>query len=327
MQKQNTPQIRRLRKFRTEAVSPTRCRTLTRSILRWYSCHSRALPWRLPAARLNAHGGQGQAGNISNPYRILVSEVMLQQTQVNRVLEKYPRFLKRFPTIHSLARAHQHEVVIAWQGMGYNNRAVRLHQLARTVLQQHGGKFPEAYQELVALPGVGKYTANALLSSAFGKDVPVVDVNVRRVLSRLLWQMRTTIEMKPESEIWELAQSLLPAGKAYDWNQALMDLGATICTARAPQCISCPAARLCSSAATMKHVTSSPGKQEPSRDGVPNRIYRGRIIEALRQYRGRRRLHPDDIGKQIRPTYSSRDRFWLRSLLAGLERDGLIQQP
>lgn len=249
---------------------------------------------------------------------------MLQQTQVSRVLVKYPEFLQRFPTIKTLAAARQRDVVIAWQGMGYNNRAVRLHQLAMRIVQQHGGKFPQTYEELVTLPGIGRYTANALLSSAFRKNVPIVDINVRRVLSRIFWRMKTNTDMKPEREIWTLADVLVPKVGAYDWNQALMDLGATICTARVPLCTDCPVKTLCRSCNYMKRAPSGKAKQEPSRDGIPNRIYRGRIVETLRTHQ--QQLRPGVIGKAIHPKYSVKSKAWLESLLAGLEKDGVIVQ-
>jgi A/G-specific adenine glycosylase len=283
---------------------------LVRAILRWYSRQGRTLPWR----------------NITNPYRILVSEVMLQQTQVSRVREKYPVFLHRFPSIKKLATAKQREVVIAWRGMGYNNRAVRLHRLAKTVVLKYGGTLPSSFEELIALPGIGRYTAHALLASAFRKDVPIVDVNVQRLFSRVFWRMKTTADMKPVNEIWELAGELVPKQRAYDWNQALMDLGATICTARSPQCSACPLAELCLSKSAMKRATPSPRKQEPMKDGIPHRIYRGRIIETLRQHPGRKRLRPDAVGRTIHPEYSIKHRRWLESLLTGLVKDGLIRR-
>ena len=145
------------------------------AVLRWYRQNGRTLPWR---------GEQ-------DPYRVLVSEVMLQQTQVSRVLEKYPLFLKQFPTLRALARAERSSVIRAWRGMGYNNRAVRLHLLAQTVVNSHGGVLPRTEEELTLLPGIGRYTARALLSSVFHIPVPVVDVNVHRFFSRLFWPMRT----------------------------------------------------------------------------------------------------------------------------------------
>ncbi len=287
---------------------PTRRGVLQRKLLRWYSRHGRALPWR----------------NIDNAYRILISEVMLQQTQVSRVRVKYGEFLQRFPTVKKLAQARRSEVVIAWRGMGYNNRAVRLHQLALAVLQEHRGRFPRTYEKIAQLPGIGRYTANAILSSAFGQDVPVVDVNVRRVLSRIFWRMRTSAVMRPQNEIWKLAETLIPEGRAYRWNQALMDLGATICTARAPRCKDCPVQSICVSRSRMKPTNRYVMRHEPSKDGIPNRVYRGKIVETLRLHHGRRWLSPDAIGRTIHPRYSFKYRTWLEKLLFGLQKDGLI---
>lgn len=292
----------------TRAPNPRRVSFLHRKILSWYSRHGRELPWR----------------NISNPYRILLSEVMLQQTQVSRVLVKYGEFLQRFPTLRKLAESKQSSVVIAWRGMGYNARAVRLHRLAKTILREYGGRFPRAHEEILALPGIGMYTANAVLSSAFRKHTPIVDVNVRRVLSRLFWPMKTTGTLKPEKAIWQLAYAVLPVGKSYHWNQALMDLGATICTARAPHCNECPVSRHCKSRDGMARDGGSLVRREPSKDGTPNRIYRGRIVETLRHHHRRGRLSPDAIGRTIHPNYSFRHRAWLEFLLSGLQRDGLI---
>jgi A/G-specific adenine glycosylase len=285
--------------------SPRQAR-LAGLILRWYSRHGRQLPWR----------------ETRDPYRILVSETMLQQTQVARVLVKYPEFLRRFPSVRSLARAPRREVVMLWRGMGYNNRAVRLHLLAQTVLESHDGALPDDGDALGALPGVGRYTANALLSFAFGRSVPVVDVNVRRVLSRILWKMETFASVRDERTIWEAAEELLPARRAYDWNQALMDLGATICTARAPRCGECPVAPLCASCGTMRPPAPRPLKKERLFGGLPNRAYRGRIIEVLRAREGN--MTVGAIGQRIRAGFSERDERWLTSLISGLERDGLI---
>lgn len=283
---------------------------LARAILRWYSHHGRPLPWR----------------NISDPYRILVSEIMLQQTYVSRVLTKYPEFLRRFPSIRKLAAASQKDVVVAWQGMGYNNRAVRLYRLAKTIVQDYGGRFPQSYADLLALPGVGRYTANALLSSAFGSDVPIVDVNIRRVFSRIFWPMKTTASLRPQNEIWQLAGRLVPRGNAYMWNQALMDLGATICIARSPHCDRCPVARFCVSRKPMKTIAPGSEKRKSAAAAVPNRIYRGRIIEALRHTHRNRNVRTVAIGRAIHPNYDRHSRRWLESLLRGLERDGLIKR-
>jgi A/G-specific adenine glycosylase len=275
-------------------------------MLRWYARHGRQLPWRC----------------TRNPYRILISETMLQQTQVQRVLLKYPEFLQRFPTMRSLAKAPLRDVVMLWRGMGYNNRAVRLHVLARTVVEKHAGALPKDRDVLRSLPGIGRYTASALLCFAFGGSVPVVDVNVRRVLSRILWKMDSIYSLQDERIVWEAARSVLPRGRAYDWNQALMDLGATICTARAPRCDECPVASVCLSSGTMSRIPVPRVKKERLFHGIPNRAYRGRIIEALRG--SKRSLHVVDVGRKIHTRYSKRHERWLTTLIAGLERDGLV---
>ena len=275
-------------------------------VLRWYASHGRTLPWR----------------NTRNPYRILISETMLQQTQVQRVLTRYPEFLRRFPTVRSLANAPLRDVVIIWRGMGYNNRAVRLHLLARSVVETHGGALPDNRERLRALPGIGRYTANALLSFAFGKSVPVVDVNVRRVLSRVLWKMESISAVQAEKPVWNAAEALLPPGRAYDWNQALMDLGATICTARAPRCGHCPAVSLCASRGSMRRTGDAAPKKVRSFNGLPFRAYRGRIVDALRERKGGMRI--EALARQIHAGFSRRNERWLTSLIHGLERDGLI---
>lgn len=198
---------------------------IRRSLLAWYGRHRRDLPWR----------------TTQDPYRILVSEVMLQQTQVERVRQYYPRFLERFPTVEELARAPLDDVLKAWEGLGYYARARNLHKAAQIIVRDYGGKIPQDYQTLLRLPGIGRYTAGAVLSIAFGQDEPVVDANVRRVLSRLFALRRA----QTHKELEGLARALLPPGRAGLFNQALMDLGATICIAREPRCLLCPLAQLC----------------------------------------------------------------------------------
>lgn len=285
-----------------------------RTVLHWYRRHGRRLPWR----------------GIRDPYRILISEIMLQQTQVSRVLRKYPIFLKAFPTIHALAGAQRAAVIRGWQGMGYNNRAVRLHLLAQTVVDRHNGKLPQDYEALVVLPGIGKYTAHAILSSAFVQAVPVVDINVRRLFSRLFWPMPSERLMRPEKEIWPLAAALLPRRSAYDWNQALMDLGATICTARSPHCMECPVARFCKSRKRMQspQLRSSPSRAsspEPSYRGVPVRIHRGKIVEALRNVQEGRQIAFKTLAAKLFRDPTSADELWIAKTLAALEKDGLVR--
>lgn len=195
--------------------------SFTRKLLAWYKRNARVLPWR----------------KTRNPYAILVSEFMLQQTQVSRVLEYYPRFLKRFPTIGSLARSQPKAVREAWDGLGYYARARNLHQLAREVRRRHDGTLPDDPESLRTLPGVGRYTAGAVACFAHEKPVPTVDVNVSRVLRRVFLG-----EGSREKDVWVLAEKLVPKNgeRAWRFNQALMELGALVCTARRPKCPECP---------------------------------------------------------------------------------------
>ncbi|MBI3578423.1 MAG: A/G-specific adenine glycosylase, partial [Ignavibacteriales bacterium] len=255
---------------------------ITRAVLRWYRNNGRRLPWR----------------GIRDPYRILVSEVMLQQTQVSRVLIKYPQFLKRFPSFKSLADAKASDAIKAWQGMGYNNRVIRLQQLARTIIKNNQGRLPNDINELQKLPGIGRYTAHAVACLVFHEQVPVVDTNIIRVLSRLFpKKLKLNRQQRIEIEaIWETAEWLLPRNRAADWNQALMDLGAMVCTAANPKCSMCPVQSYCPSAFKTIRATTKSLKQEPKRDGIPHRIYRGRIIEALRNLNGKKSITASELG-------------------------------
>jgi A/G-specific adenine glycosylase len=210
------------------APTPARRRAFVRRLLRWYRAHRRDLPWR----------------RTSDPYRILVSEIMLQQTQVDRVIPKYHEFLRRYPSIAALARAPVDRVRETWYPLGYNIRPVRLHAIAREVITKHDGRIPDDRESLLRLKGIGPYTAGAVLAFAYGQPVPIVDTNVRRVLQRVFLG-RTT---PGDAALWRLARDLLPRRAAYDFNQGLMDLGATVCVARAPRCAICPVRGVCRAA-------------------------------------------------------------------------------
>ena len=205
-------------------------RRFQRRLLAWYREHGRDLPWRRTRA----------------PYRILVSEIMLQQTQVDRVVPKYHEFLRRYPTLGRLAVARVDEVRRLWYPLGYNIRPVRLHAIARETLARYGGRLPDSEERLRALPGIGRYTAGAILSFAYGRDVPILDTNVRRVLGRVFLGARRAAARR-EAFFWDLAAALVPRGRGYDWNQALMDFGATHCTPRKPRCGGCPMKGFCRS--------------------------------------------------------------------------------
>jgi A/G-specific adenine glycosylase len=195
---------------------------LKRPLLAWYRRHRRDLPWR----------------RDQDPYRVWVSEVMLQQTTVKVVTPYYEAFLARFPTLFALADAREDDVVAAWSGLGYYHRARNLHRGARHVRDQHDGRFPRALEAALAVPGVGLYTASAVLSIAYGVALPVVDGNVRRVLARL-FALRGP-KWRKDAPFYNRAQEMLDADAPGDWNQAVMELGATVCTPRNPACPACP---------------------------------------------------------------------------------------
>ncbi|MBP7693364.1 MAG: A/G-specific adenine glycosylase [Anaerolineales bacterium] len=202
---------------------------LATPLLAWYAAHGRTLPWR----------------GARDPYRVWIAEIMLQQTQVETVKPYYARWLKRFPTVHALAAAPQQEVLALWEGLGYYSRARNLHRAAQTVAAEHAGRLPRTVAELLALPGIGRYTAAAIASIAFGVDAAVLDGNVKRVLARVFDYAEDVKSPRGERDLQALAERLLPAGRAGDYNQALMDLGATVCTPRAPACERCPVLELC----------------------------------------------------------------------------------
>jgi len=214
------------RKSTPRAVKLPSTQAFTRKILAWYARAARDLPWR----------------KTRDPYRVAVSEFMLQQTQVARVLEFYPRFLKRFPTLEKLARARPKAVREAWDGLGYYARASNLHALAKQVARRHDGTLPETPEDLQKLPGVGPYTAGAIATFAYEKPVAAVDTNVRRVIKRVFLG-----EGRGERYVQVMAERLVPKNgkRAWRFNQAMMELGALVCTARKPKCPECPVSSHC----------------------------------------------------------------------------------
>ncbi len=202
---------------------------IARLLLEWYDRHARRLPWR----------------DQPSPYRVWVSEIMLQQTRVDTVLPYFERWVERFPTIEDLAKASEQEVLQAWEGLGYYSRARNLHRAARLVMETYSGQLPPEREKLESLPGIGRYTAGAIASIAFGKEEPALDANIRRVLARVYDVSLPARSPQGERRLWELAGLSLPPGRAGDFNQALMDLGASICTPRGPACLICPIAGFC----------------------------------------------------------------------------------
>jgi len=221
-------------------------RVFVRKLLIWYKKAARTLPWR----------------HTRNPYAILVSEFMLQQTQVSRVLDYFPRFMARFPTIDALARSRPKAVMEQWDGLGYYARARNLHKLARQVTRLHDGTLPNSPEELQTLPGVGRYTAGAVACFAYEKAVPAVDTNVRRVLNRVFGNAKFGMR---NTELWRLASTLVPksGNRAWKFNQAMMELGALVCTARAPKCQDCPVKDHCRYTARLNSRIRNPGRARP----------------------------------------------------------------
>ncbi|MCU0593963.1 MAG: A/G-specific adenine glycosylase [Desulfobacterota bacterium] len=202
---------------------------ITSKLLRWYAGHARDLPWR----------------RTRDPYFIWVSEIMLQQTQVDTVIPYYLRFLKKFPSVQALAQAQPDEVLKLWENLGYYSRARHLHAAAKEIVARQGGRIPRDRKELLSLPGIGAYTADAILSIAFGQPIAAVDGNVSRVISRLFAIRKPLGSPESRKQVRKQADQLLSKKHPGHFNQAVMDLGATVCTPRSPSCVSCPLRGAC----------------------------------------------------------------------------------
>lgn len=261
-------------------VSPAKIAKLRTLIFTWWKSNRRDLPWR----------------NTHNPYRILVSEVMLQQTQVSRVLVKYEEFLREFPDVQSLAKATPSQVLTVWRGMGYNRRALYLKKTAETVMETYGGIFPDTQAELTKLPGLGLYTARAIMVFAFEKNVAMVDTNIRHIITHFLF------DGLPQSEkiIHESADLLVPNGRAWEWHQALMDYGALAMKKE-------------------KKAMNLVKKQKPFKDS--HRYYRGRVVDLLRLGRVKEKKLITDFINQYGKVWD-----YFEEIISGLIRDGLIER-
>ena len=233
---------------------------LQEAVLAWYATSRRDLPWR----------------DIDDAYAVLVSEIMLQQTQVSRVIAAYHSFLERFPDVGSLAAAPRAQVLQAWKGLGYNRRAVALHRAAQAIVEDHAGVVPADIATLQALPGVGAYTARAVVAFAYGGDVAPVDTNIRRVVTRCV--SGTALS---GVRLQAAADAALPVGRARDWNAALMDLGAQHCTAQ-PRCGDCPVRHLCAWAAAGGSDPAAVAQRAVQPFAGSQRFHRGRLLDALR---------------------------------------------
>lgn len=268
-----------------------------KAIVAWYRTHGRDLPWR----------------RTDDPYRIAVSEFMLQQTQVDRVVPLFKKFIATFPSWKKLAAASQADVVRAWKGLGYNMRAVRLRTMAHEIITHYNGRLPDDEIALLSLKGVGTYTARALRVFVFRKRALAPDTNVRRVLTRFLRGPLVPPTII-DDRAWASWESTVPDVLAYDVNQGLMDIGAGICTAARPKCQMCPLKDDCRSYPRILKMKALP-KQKIAREekvdafGIPARIYRGRVIEALR-----------------RGPKTDQELLFGIKVLPRLEKDGLIKR-
>lgn len=271
-------------------------RTLTEALRTWFRPRRRRYPWR----------------GSTDPYAVLVSEVMLQQTQASRVVPAFDRFLGRYPSLQDLARAPRDDVVRAWAGLGYNRRAVALFETARSLVEEHEGKVPSDPVLLRRLQGIGAYTAAAVASLAFGRPVVALDTNVRRVVARV-WAGRDPQEVGP-ADLRELAERWLDREDPATWNQALMDLGREICRPR-PRCDACPIAFGCRFLA--EGAVPSPARRKQGRFEGSSRQVRGAVVDSLR-LRG-----SSSLGAIAGGTGFSPDR--IREAVVALRRDGLVE--
>jgi A/G-specific adenine glycosylase len=211
--------------------APAARQRFRRRLLDWYRANGRDLPWR----------------KTDDPYHILVSEVMLQQTQVDRVLPKYYEWLEKYPSLSALAQADQDDVTDTWRPLGYNIRPRRLHAIARESVERYGGELPSDEETLLSFKGIGAYTAGAIRSFAFGQRAAILDTNVARVLHRVFVVTGDVKAHTMKRHLWSLSEVLVPHKHVFDFNQALMDFGATVCVARKPRCEACPMTRQCGS--------------------------------------------------------------------------------
>jgi A/G-specific adenine glycosylase len=295
---------------------PSTADIIRKSLTAWYRSQGRAwLPWRVKR----------------DPYFTLVSEFMLQQTQVERVVPKFEAFVARFPDFRRLATASTADVLREWKGLGYNSRAVRLKQLAEAVCERFGGAMPRETALLRELPGVGPYTAAAIRAFAFDLDEAPVDTNIRRIVHRLFCGVEFPAKASPR-ELDERASELVPAGGAHDWNSAMMDLGASLCTARAPKCLLCPLRASCAAApieaAALEAARAAHAKprspQEALRFESTTRYARGRIVDRLRELPPGAAISLLDLHREVAPLLPGRPIEDVDELVGALERDGLV---
>lgn len=302
------------------AETQAKLQSIRQALLDWYARHSRDLPWR----------------RTRDPYHVLVSEIMLQQTQVDRVVPKYHAFLERFPTLADLAAAAAGDVIRAWAGLGYNRRALNLQRTAQAVLNEHGGSFPATPEALQRLPGIGPYTAGAVACFAFERDVAFMDVNIRRVIQRVFVGAEGTEPAPGERQLLAIADESVPPGNGYSWNQAIMELGALVCTAARPRCAICPLQSNCHAYAAWKSADETIFTLQPAprtaravaESRAPfttsNRYFRGRLVALLRDLPSGDSAILAELGPQVKDGWTTDEMEWLLKVAQGLADDGLI---
>lgn len=327
---------------------------LQHALFEWWQAHGRVLPWRAKQTAPNEVEVEQPTGQTNtpqvrekafqsylathlgrDPYHVVVAELMLQQTQVDRVLPKYQAWMKNWPTLADLAKAQLSEVIIFWQGLGYNRRARFLWLLAKVITDEHAGVWPTSEEELLKLPGLGKYTARAVLSFAFGHQVAVVDTNVKRVLRRVLEGKEASASQVPTEKEWfQLADSVIPTGQADPWNQLIMDLGALVCTAKAPKCERCPIQDYCQAQqlalalgfTTYREYLASLPTVPRAKKGIrfeeTDRYFRGRILDLLRESP----LPEEKLEQRLEEEFGLVDMARRQKLLSSLEKEGMIKR-
>jgi A/G-specific adenine glycosylase len=291
-------------------IEVARREQIQEALIPWFEKNGRDLPWR----------------HTRDPWRVLVSEVMLQQIQVKRAVPFYERFLARFPTVDALADAPLAEAIRAWEDLGRCRRVVYLHRTARIVVGEHEGSIPSDPEELVKLPGIGPYTAGAVACFAYERDAAFLDTNMRRVLQRFFFGLKA-VEPATDRDLLGIATELVPPGHGWRWNQALMETGALLCTARSPQCDECPLHEACRARVEAASVGwLRPERKSPAyRYEGSNRYYRGRVLAELREvsHVGSEDIALRDLGRRVKQDFEEGEADWLHAAVESLCKDGL----
>jgi len=294
------------------AVEAAGVEDVREALISWFEGNARDLPWR----------------RTRDPWRILVSEVMLQQIQVQRAIPFYERFLKRFPTVASLAEAPLAEAIRVWEDLGRYRRIVYLYKTARIVMEEHEGKIPPEPEQLIKLPGIGPYTAGAVACFAYERDATFLDTNMRRVLHRYYVGLKAPTSAT-DKELLTIATDLVPPKRGWRWNQALMEIGALVCTARSPRCEECPLREGCRA----RSEAISTGWPKPQRKTAAyryedtNRYYRGRVLAELRSDSSSNGtgITLRELGRRVRQDFDEREPYWLYTAVESLCKDGLAK--